>query len=265
MKYSFMSFSTPKLTLQQMLELAGQLGYAGIEARIDAGHAHGIELDADAAARKEAARRSADAGIALCCIATSCKYADPASNPQMVEDTLRCIDLAADVGAPCIRVFGGALAEGLSRQDATDLLARSLRSVADHAAQRGVAVCIETHDDWCAPSHLAEAVRRADHPAVRVNWDIMHPVRTAGWTIDESYRALKPWVRHLHVHDGTREHDKMAFKPIGEGVVDHKRALALLKADGYDGFISGEWIGWEPHEVHLPRELATLRRYESQL
>ena len=28
---------------------------------------------------------------------------------------------------------------------------------------------------------------------------------------------------------------------------------------------SGEWIGWEPYEVHLPRELAMLKKYESEL
>ena len=34
----------------------------------------------------------------------------------------------------------------------------------------------------------------------------------------------------------------------------------------YDGYISGEWINWEdPYEVHLPRELATLKRYESEV
>jgi len=39
-------------------------------------------------------------------------------------------------------------------------------------------------------------------------------------------------------------------------------ATALLHAAGYPDFISGEWIGWEPPEMHLPRELATLKSYE---
>ena len=33
----------------------------------------------------------------------------------------------------------------------------------------------------------------------------------------------------------------------------------------YPGFISGEWINWEPYEQHLPRELATLKGYEKEL
>ena len=59
--------------------------------------------------------------------------------------------------------------------------------------------------------------------------------------------------------------DGIELRPIGEGIIDHRRAVELLLGAGYDGFISGEWINWEPYEMHLPREIATLRRYEEEL
>ena len=90
-------------------------------------------------------------------------------------------------------------------------------------------------------------------------------VRAAGWTVANSYEALKPWIRHLHVHDGVDESNNLILKPIGEGAIDHRAAVAMLKADRYDGFLSGEWIGWEPYQTHLPRELATLKRYEKEI
>jgi hypothetical protein len=37
-----------------------------------------------------------------------------------------------------------------------------------------------------------------------------------------------------------------------------------LTDDGYEGFLSGEWIRWEPYDQHLPREIETMRRYESE-
>ena len=265
MKFSFMSFSTPSLSLDDMLALAKKLGYDGVEPRIDTKHAHGIELAAGAATRKAARRKAAKAGIAYACLATSCKYCDPANNAAMREATLRCIDLAADIGCPRLRVFGGGLAKGFSREAASDLLAESLKSVADRAAKRKVTVCMETHDDWCDPSHVAAVMTKVNHPAIAVNWDIMHPVRACGWTVDASYNALKLWIRHLHVHDGkfTGE-QKMDLAPIGTGAVDHKRGIELLKADGYTGFLSGEWIQWEPYEIHLPRELATLKKHAAE-
>jgi sugar phosphate isomerase/epimerase len=264
MKFSFMSFSATELNLDELLALAKRLGYDGIEPRIDSKHGHGIELASDAAGRKSAREKSRKAGIPYACLATSCTYADPAKNAAMREMTLRCIDLAADIGCPRLRVFGGAVPKTLSREAAIDLLAESMKSVADHAAQRKVTVCMETHDDWCDPTHLAAVMKKVGHPAIAINWDIMHPVRAAGWTVEDSYKALKPWIRHMHVHDGTRQQDKLVMVPIGQGQIDHKRGIELLKADGYDGFISGEWINWEPYEIHLPRELATLKKYDAE-
>jgi hypothetical protein len=52
---------------------------------------------------------------------------------------------------------------------------------------------------------------------------------------------------------------------MGEGEIDHKRALALALQAGYQGYLSGEWIDWHPWEIHLPRELSVLRRYEWEL
>lgn len=261
MKYSFMSFSCPQLSLDEVLSLAKRVGYDGVEPRLVSRHKHGIEVDIDATARREVKQKSADSGIEACCVATSCRYADPANTQKIVDETLRCIDLAADIGAPRIRVFGGKLADGLSREEAIELVAKSLRSVADHAADRNVIVCMETHDDWCDPKNVAEVMKRVDHPAIGVNWDVMHPVRREFATIDESFEALKPWIRHLHIHDASKETGKLV--PIGEGFVDHRRAIELLSSISYDGYLSGEWINWDdPYEVHLPRELATLKSYE---
>jgi sugar phosphate isomerase/epimerase len=265
MKYSFMSFSCPTLTFPQILEAARRFGYEGVEPRIVCGHAHGVELESRAEARRQIRAQASDAGIAIACVATSCTYADPAGTAKQIEDTRKSVELAADIGAPCIRVFGGTIAKGLSREDAVRLVADSLTQVADHARQHGVTICMETHDDWCDPNHVAAVVRRVAHPAIAVNWDIMHPVRRGNATMDSAFVALKPWIRHLHVHDGLDVGTQLKMVPIGTGAIDHRRAIQLLREIGYSGFISGEWIGWEDaYDVHLPREVAILRGYETQ-
>lgn len=260
MKFSFMSFSCPDLSLEAMLSLAKRLGYDGVEPRVEAKHAHGIELGLDAAGRAAARKLAVSQGIAYACLATSCRYADPATRAAMVASTLSYIDLAADIGCPRLRVFGGPLPEGLSREAATAGVAAALLAVADQAERRGVTVCLETHDHWCNPADVAELMRRVDRPAIQVNWDIMHPVRVAQVGMQEAFDTLRPWIRHVHAHDGATRDGKLVLVPIGEGVVDHALALRLLREAGWDGFVSGEWIGWEPYETHLPRELAALRR-----
>lgn len=264
MNYAFMTFSCPQLTLDEAIEAAKRFGYTGIEPRIESGHRHGLEFDTPAKSRAEARRKAEDAGIALCCVATSCVYADLTKTQQMTANTLRAIDLASDIGAPVIRVFGGTIPEGIAHEDARNRVAEALRSVADHAEAHGVTVCMETHDSWCNPEDVVRVMQLVAHPAIAVNWDIMHPVRRGGSTMERAFAALKPWIRHVHFHDGTVEPDDLELRPIGQGGIDHKTAVRLLMKMGYHGYLSGEWINWSPYEEHLPRELATMKEYEQE-
>lgn len=268
-----MTWSTPDLDLDSVLETAKRFDYEGVELRIGRGRhhgfetsqKHGVEINTDPPTRQAIRRKIAESGIIACCIATSCSYADPTQTEIQIDETIESIDLASDMGIATLRVFGGVLPQGVSREQAIDCVSSSLRSVADHAQQRNVIVCMETHDDWCHPDHVAQVMQRVDHSAIAVNWDIMHPVRSAGFSMDQSYEILKPWIKHVHFHDGTVQTEPLVMKPIGEGDIDHRRALERLIADGYDGFLSGEWIEWEPYETHLPRELQTMRRLEKAI
>lgn len=263
MKYSFMSFSAPGLGLQELLGLAARLGYDGIEPRSGSGHAHGIELERSAAERR-AIREQAEAhGVALCCIATSCRYADPETVEHWINETRRSLRLVADVGAPRLRVFGGAIPRDVSRAAAIDGVAEALRSVAGEAEQQGVAICLETHDDWTDPEDVAAVLRRVDSRAVGANWDYQHTIRVAKTSVDQAFGVLEPWIKHVHFHDGADLADKLVFLPIGSGDFPQRRVLQLLVGAGYDGYLSGEWIDWEPYEVHLPRELAAIREIEA--
>lgn len=263
MNYAFMSFSAPELSLGDLLALAKTYGYDGIEPRVGSNHGHGIELATSAAQRQAIRQQASESGIALCCLAVGCKYADPATVTEMVETTRRSIALAADVGSPRLRVFGGAIPSGLSREQAIESVVRSLDAVADEASQHGVTICLETHDDWTNPAHVAEVMRQVNHPAIAVNWDYQHTTRQAQTTVDQAFSVLEPWIRHVHFHDGENRADKLVFLPIGKGDYDNRRVVELLLQAGYSGFLSGEWISWEPYEQHLPRELAAIRALEA--
>jgi sugar phosphate isomerase/epimerase len=265
MKYAFMTFSCPEATWEQVLDYAKQYGYDAVEPRVDSKHKHGVEPDADAQTLAAKRKEAEDAGIAISCIATSCSYADPQKRGEQVEHTRKCIDLAATMGANRLRVFGGLIPTDISRDDATSGIASALQSVADHAADKGVIVCLETHDDWCNPGHVAKLMETVGHDHIAVNWDIMHPVTRGLSSMKDAYKTLKPWVKYVHFHDGKWEDGKIHICAIGEGIVDHAVALSVLAEDGYDGYLSGEWISWEPAEEHLPREINAIRKLEGQI
>ena len=264
MKYSFMTFSCPELAWGQVLEVAQRFGYDGVEPRAEARHAHGVETAASAAERAAIRQRAAAAGIEIGCLATSCRYAlaDRGELEQMMAHSRELIALAHDIGAPRMRVFGGSIPEGMSRDDAVAQVADCLAALADQAREANVVLCVETHDSWCDARELARVIARVGHPNVGVNWDIMHPTRV-GLTIDEAFEAVGQWTRHCHFHDGKQTDQGLRLCPIGEGQVDHRRAIERLEGAGFAGHMSGEWINWEPWEVHLPRELARMKAYEA--
>jgi sugar phosphate isomerase/epimerase len=267
MKYSYMSFSTPRGTLAEMLELARKLGYDGIEPRVEVKHAHGVELSADPAARRGIRKKIEDSGMALACIATSCRFADPALAGEQVKSALQYIDLAADLGCPRLRVFGGGYPQSISPALATNSLVKGLLALAERAAERHVVVCMETHDSWTDPAVVAGVMGRVDRPSIAVNWDIMHTQRQGGATMAEAWRVLRPWVRHVHVHDGREIEKALRVVPIGTGDYDHAAAIRLLVQSGYGGFVSGEWIESSADPAffanHLGPELARLKAFEA--
>jgi sugar phosphate isomerase/epimerase len=264
-----MTFSVPEASLGQVLDLAKRYGYDGVEPRLTSKHGHGIETSMSPEEREQTRERAHDSGIRLSCLATSLRFAVPSAEEQTVEEAGSIIDLAGDLGCPCIRVFGGDYGDETDESGAVDQAVKGLRAVADHAGRRGVVLALETHDRFTDPEVVANIIRRADHPSVAVNWDVMHPVRQSRYSVEQAYDILKQWIAHVHVHDGSTSLETLQVLPMGTGQIDHRTAVRLLAKDGYNGFISGEWIlGTLPEDYrdpkHLGREIAVLRRYEEE-
>jgi len=259
MKLSFMSFSCPESDVKEFIHTAKQYGFDGIEPRIDAGHKHGIEPGVSASFLQSVKEMAVDNGVKICCIATSCVFANPETLDKNFTQAQQALDIAAELDAPVIRVFGGQIPKEMSREESLDCVVEALTKLSDYAASRRVAMCVETHDDWCDPEWVAKIMQNVSNPYIAVNWDIMHPVLTAGYTMTNAFNVLKKWIKHVHIHDGIKSEKGLVLVPIGEGIIDHATALKLLCELNYDGYISGEWIGWEPYDIHLPRELAKLK------
>lgn len=265
MKYAFMSFSCPALSLGEMLARAEDFGYAGLEPRLGSSHAHGIETCLPKAKRQEVKAQVADSPVSLACLAVSSRFANPETAPEHLESLKRELDLATDLGVPTVRVFGGQFPADVTREEAIDNVSEALASVANQAAAGGVAICLETHDAWCHPQHVVKVMEAVNRESVRVNWDVLHPVRAEGLDLETSFAALKPWIAHVHMHDAELTPGRIAYAPMGTAAIDHRFVLKALHGIGYVGFLSGEWIGFSSWQEHLPHEISQLRAYEIAL
>lgn len=263
MKFAFMSFSTPGATLQEMLDIAKKYGYDGIEPRSQSKHRHGVEPEADPKQRKEIKKTFEDSGIECACIATSIRYCFTEEDKldAEIELTKKFIDLAADIGCSRLRVFGGMPDKVIPVDDAIKIVGDALSKLKGYAEKNKVSVCLETHDFFSRADIAAPAVKMADSPYIRINWDIMHPY-TKLMTIEEAFAEVKDLVGHCHVHDGTYDKaraPKLAL--MGEGEIPYNTAVRLLKNLGYTGYMSGEYIGAWPPDVVLPHDIEALKSY----
>lgn len=253
MKVSFMTFACPTWTWSEVLACAAKLGYDGIEPRMDSKHAHGIEIALDAAGRKDAKAQAADAGVELCCLATSLQFNKVSAEDRaiLLDDAKARIELAAELGIPGLRVFAGRPPEGVALDDALVACGENLAQAGDFAQSHGVELWLETHDSVSLAVNCAKAVNGANHPAVGFNYDVMHPIRN-GESLDVSFAALGDNIRHSHWHDAILDAKTVGITRFGEGELPLIEMLQRLDKVGFTGYLSGEWfndqLGATPRE-----------------
>lgn len=268
MKISFMTFICPEWTLEQILKAAQQYGYDGVEPRVADNHRHGIEPEMGAADRRQVRQMFAEAGLEIACVATSCTFAtnDPAQRAANLDSLKRHLDLAADLGAPGIRVFGGVRPAGMSLGEAIAVVAEDLAQGGEWAGERGVEIWLETHDDFSLGQTVAAVLQQASAPALKVNWDLMHPF-IHGESPEETWSYLQGGkVKHTHLHDGFKPNGGIQLCPIGAGIIPFHEPLRRLKAEGYAGYLSAEyWTELGPPEEALPAYVASVRRLLEEL
>ena len=250
-KLATMTSVCPDWTLDQVIDGMKRHGYEGLEPRTGWNHRSGIGLDMPASEREHVRRRMEDEGLEICCIATGAKFAtpDPDELKGFIAEARKGIDLAADLGAPMVRTFGGFRGTGVQPPLGGELIgivvrtAEAYKQVMDQAADRGVALLMETHDFWSVSAQVREVVQRVDHPNLRVLWDIQHPQRYFERP-EETFGTIGHLTAHLHAHDGVYESldERLQQRVVGEGIIDHATPLRLLHEAGFDGYFSIEFI-----------------------
>src|SRR5437667_441770 len=133
---AFSTLGCSGLPLADVVELAQSTGWLGLELR--AADDEPVHVGLSAAERSAA--RAALAGVELLAIASYVKVANnEISDEACVADALAHAALAADLGAPYVRVFPG----GVEGDDVAAV--RRLRAIAAQLPE-GVDILLETHD-----------------------------------------------------------------------------------------------------------------------
>jgi len=158
---------------------------------------------------------------------------------RRLDYTRTCLELAAEVGAPCVSITSGRPQALVSPADGMAWFADACAELSEHADALGVRIGIEYEPGLLVETaaEVAEILRRVDHPRLGANLDVGHAV-CAGEDPVESIRMLGPAIWNLHLEDirGRKHHHLVP----GEGDIDFGRVFAALREVGYNGYVTVE-------------------------
>lgn len=230
MKLSFTSLAYPELTLAEVLQRAVNMKFDGVELRVAD---DGVHLKPEHPIPRDVRETLRSFDIPVPVLSSYLRLSDLTSGRrEALALASSVIEMAADVGAIGVRVYGGG--ESLS----AEALADCYRELERMAGKRGVQVLVETHDVLAELPNIRALISNCSE--VKFLYDPANVI-FAGWTHGEAFNLLADRVAHVHIKDFIVRGGRRVFTPPGEGTVPLNEILSDLKSSGYDGFVSVEW------------------------
>jgi sugar phosphate isomerase/epimerase len=250
MKMSFSTLACPDWTMPQIIKIAVDSGYDGIELRFVEGEASLWKLAAFSGAQKSATKSAlADYGLSISCVDTSCCFHSPdgKERDRWIDEGQRMSDLAAELGAPAIRVFGDTIQPGASQELTRAWIAESIHTLAETTCRKNVEVWLETHGDFCTAGETAAILSESASQHVGVLWDPVNSFISTDEKPTDGVRLLGAAIRNVHVKDFERTWDGFRYVLNGEGEFPLHDVVTSLRELRYAGFLSFEWEKkWHP-------------------
>jgi sugar phosphate isomerase/epimerase len=216
--------------LPTIIERCANTGIEGVELRT--GHAHGVEVNLNVAQRKEVRQRFADSPVELAGLGSAFEYhsIDPEEVRRNIEGTKEYVKLAADVGAPGVKVRPNGLNEdkGVPKEKTLEQIGHALRECGAFAKDYGVEIRLEVHGrDTGRLPNIRAVMDAANHDNVFVCWNSNQSDIVDG-SVRSSFDLVRGIIRLVHMRDLYLED------------YPWRELLGLLKDSGYNGFCLAE-------------------------
>lgn len=255
MKLSYSTLAAPDWPLGSLLATAADLGYNGIELR-----GIGTEMRADRIPAflpdkiDETMAAFAVRSLEIPILTAGAYFAGNPDPAAAAEEVRAYIALAAKLKTPYIRVMGEptpAPVEGGSFDAAA--VAAALAPLCREADASGVTLLVETNGVLSDSRRMLELLGELKDAPVGVLWDLHHTVRFGGEEPVLTVARLGRYIRHTHIKDSVKgSNGKITYMLNGYGDIPIEQAVRELKAVGYDGYLSYEWVKRWSRELAEP-------------
>ena len=205
----------------------------------------GVHRGLSADERSSVRQRVEAAGLEISALAGYVGVCEPGPDEPVVEALVADLTLAADLGAPGVRVF--------PRGDDPSIGARRLKAGSATAAGLGLRVLVETHDQMATGAAVARLLDEAACPRPPAR---SGTCSTRGGTVSPrpTHSALLgPHLAYVQVKDAISAQDTTPV-PMWTGTVPLEESGELLRSWGYSGWVSLEWERtWYPQVAPVGR------------
>ncbi|HVR69595.1 MAG TPA: sugar phosphate isomerase/epimerase family protein [Vicinamibacteria bacterium] len=262
--YSYWHFRTEKYPIEKVIEEAAALGFDGVEilhrqmASESPEYVNGL---------KRAAFRH---GLALPMLSIHQDFVSPdaAERQKDVEHTKRCIELAAQLGAPAIRLNSGRWntiksfddlmkvkgeeppIAGYTDANAFEWVTRSIEACLPAAEKAGVLLALENH--WgltTKPENLLKIYKAVASPWLVINMD------TGNFATDP-YAGIEMLAPHAAIVQAKTYYGGGEWYTLD---LDYPRIASILRRANFQGWVSLEMEGKESPQTAVPKSLEVLR------
>jgi sugar phosphate isomerase/epimerase len=263
--YSYWHFKGDKYPIESVIEEAGRLGFDGVEVL------H-VQMSGESTAYLNQLKRLAFRnGLDLIQLSIHQDFVspDPQERRKHIDHTLHCIELAAELGVPSIRLNSGRWKTipsfddlmkvkgdepplaGYTNQDALKWCTDSILACIPAAEKAGVILDLENH--WgltTKPESLMQIYRAVNSPWLGINLDV-------GNFPGDPYPEIEKIAPYANI-----VHFKTYF---GGGVwytldLDYRRIANILRNAKFTGYVSLEMEGNEPASTAVPKSLDLMRQ-----
>ena len=271
--YSYWHFKTAKVPIETVIDKAAALGVEGVDIlhrQMDLEERGPLTATTRSYCQK-LKRHAFRNGIDLICLSIHQDFVDPEADVRKknVDHTLKCIELAYQLGVPCIRLNSGRwntiasfddlmkargdepVLQGRTEEEGFKWCIDCIEQCLPKAAECGVILALENH--WGltrTPEGLLRILKTVESP-----W--------LGGLMDTGNFLESPYDKLKMIAPKTVFVQAKTYFGGGEWYtldLDYKRIAAMLREVNYTGYVSLEFEGKENADTAVPKSLDVLRQ-----
>jgi sugar phosphate isomerase/epimerase len=263
--YSYWHFKEKKFPIETVIEEAAKLGVEGIDIL------HRQMESEDKIYINKLKRHAFVNGIAFTCLSIHQSFVSPDKEVlrKEIEHTIKCIELAAEMGIPCLRLNSGRwgtiksfdelmknrgiepILPGYTEDDGFKWCIDSIQECLPAAEKYGVLLALENHWGLCSTPEGQLHIKKAiDSPWLGILMD-------TGNFLENPYSKLEMIAPYTSFVQAKTYYGGGEWYTLD---LDYKRIISILQKVNYQGYISLEYEGKEDAATAVPKSIEMLRQ-----